>query len=257
MTYADWDVAPWAAGFGATDVRMRDGVVMLVLARPDAANARNQQMREELKATYDAVAASDAVKVLVLRGAGEKFFCAGMDLKEASGSTETLDEKRARIKRARDIEMLANLPQPTIAAINGYALGGGLEMAMACDLRIAVDEAQLGLTEVDHGLVPGGGGTVRLPALVGPARATEMILLGQRITGTVAAEIGLVNRAVDRIGLDATALELAEALAAKPAAAVRAAKSLLRAGATLPLPEALDNELEALLALMENLKSKE
>lgn len=257
MTFEAWPVAAWANDFTATDVRLQGGIVLLVLNRPDAANARNQQMRAELKATYEAVAASDDVLALIMRGAGEKFFCAGMDLKEASASTETIDEKRARLKAARDIEMLANLPQPTIAAINGYALGGGLEMAMACDFRIAAHNAQMGLTEVDHGLVPGGGGTIRLPALVGKAKATEMILLGQRVDGDAAAALGLVTRAVDQAELDSAVLAFADAIAAKPTAAVRAAKVLIRDGNTRPLAEALDNELDTLLDLMEQHTSKE
>jgi len=256
-TFDDWDVPEWAKGFEATIVGVRDGVLACTLNRPDAANARNQRMREELKTTYRAVAADESVAVFVLRAAGDRFFCAGMDLKEAGVSDETLLEKRQRLGTERDIEMLASLPQPTIAAINGYALGGGLEMAMACDVRIVANEAQVGLTEVDHGLVPGGGGTVRLPRLVGEGRAMEMILLGQRIDGATAASIGLANRSVPRQELDTAVTDFAAALAAKPSVAVRAAKTLIRSGVELPLAAALDRELDTLLALMEHKRARE
>lgn len=254
--FDDWDVADWAGGNEATDVRVRDGVLALTLNRPSAANARNQRMREELKRTYRELAGRDDVKVVVLRAAGDKFFCAGMDLKEAGAADETVLEARRRLGTERDIELLADLRQPTIAAVNGYALGGGLEMAMACDLRVVAAEASVGLTEVDHGLVPGGGGTVRLARLVGEGLALEMILLAKRIDGSTAASVGLANRCVPRAELDSVVLELAAAVAAKPANATRAAKALVRHAPDLPLGAALDRELDTLLALMEHQRSR-
>ncbi|MFZ4515123.1 MAG: enoyl-CoA hydratase/isomerase family protein [Acidimicrobiia bacterium] len=249
--FDEWPIPSWAREFTATEVRMLDGVVTLTLNRLDAANSRNQQMRDELRATYRVVEQSDDVHVLVLRGKGEKFFCTGMDLKESATLQETLEEKRQRLSAERDIEMLANLAQPTIAAINGYALGGGLEMAMACDLRVAASNAVMGLPEIDHGFVPAGGGTIRLPVLVGRAKAMEMILLGQRVGADEALAIGLVNRVVGQGELDVTVLEMAQLLAARPLRALREAKRLVRWNARRSRTEALDDELDTLIALME------
>jgi enoyl-CoA hydratase/carnithine racemase len=225
------------------------GVARITLNRPDAANARNQRMRDELHRAYDHVATSGEVTVTVLTGTGEKFFCAGMDLKEASGP-ETPVERRDRLRRNRDIEELANLPQPTIAAVNGYALGGGCEMALACDLRVMADEASIGLTEVTHGLMPGGGGTQRLPRLVGFARAAELIFLSERVDGVRAAALGLVNRHVPRAELHDAVDALAGRIADQPAAALRAAKEALLAGQDLPIGAAVERELDGLLFLL-------
>ncbi|WP_370327870.1 enoyl-CoA hydratase/isomerase family protein [Euzebya sp.] len=238
------------AGHDAIAVDLDDrGVATITLDRPQAANARNQQMRDELAEVYTRVATDDAVRVVVLTGAGDRHFCAGMDLKEAAGP-ETPLERRTRLRASRDIEQLARLPRPTIAAINGAALGGGFEMALACDLRVMADEATVGLTEVDHGLMPGGGGTQRLPRLIGTARATELIFLGTRLRGPEAARLGLVNRSVPRVQLAAAVDELAGALAAKPPEALRAVKEAMLAGAELPLAAAIDRELDGLLFLL-------
>ena len=227
-----------------------DGVAYVTLNRPDAANARNQQMRDELALVYDFVAEASNVAVLVLTGAGDRFFCAGMDLKE-SIEGETAEQRRDRLRSSRDIDTLAALPVPTIAAINGYALGGGLEMALACDLRIVADEAQLGLPELSLGLVPGGGGTQRLPRLIGSARALEMLYLGLRVDGPRAVELGIANRSVPRSELAGVTQEIATSIAAQPRAATRATKALVLAGAQSSLAEGLALELEVLLDLLE------
>lgn len=226
-----------------------DGVAWLRLDRPDAANARNQRMRGELLAVYDAVAEDHRVRVLVLTAAGERFFCAGMDLNEAAGS-ETPLERRRRLQQGRDIDALAQLPVPTIAAINGFALGGGLEMALACDLRVAAEEAELGFPEVTHGLIPGGGATQRLPALLGPALAYELLYLGERIDGQQAAQMGLANRAVPLAELATTARSLAERIAAHPAPAIRLLKEAVRNGLEGPPGPARKAELDLLLTLL-------
>lgn len=225
------------------------GIAWITLDRPDAANARNQRMREDLNRLYDDLAVDPAVRVVVLTGAGDRFFCAGMDLKEAATPESPL-ERRARLRAGRDIEKLAALPQPTIAAINGYALGGGCEMALACDLRVMASDASIGLTEVAHGLMPGGGGTQRLPRLVGYARAAELIYLGRRLSGAQAEAIGLVNQVVEPSQLLPTVTELAGHIAAQPPAAIRAAKESLRAGLELTLSAGVERELDGLLFLL-------
>jgi len=233
-------------------VRLRigdDGVAWVTLNRPEAANARNQRMREELKGIWTTLATDENIRVVVLTGAGDRFFCAGMDIKEAA-LPETPDERKRRLRTGRDIELLAALPQPTIAAVNGYALGGGCEMALACDLRIVAEEAQIGLPELAHGLVPGGGGTQRLPRLVGLAKATELILLGIRLSGAEAVACGLANRCVPLDVLTEYAGATAATIAAQPPRATRQAKELLRKSQEVDLATGLDAELDALLALM-------
>jgi 3-hydroxypropionyl-coenzyme A dehydratase len=225
------------------------GVAWLELNRPDAGNARNQQMREELLAVYDRVTNDHDVRVLVLTAVGERFFCAGMDLKEA-GAAETPVARRRRLNAGRDIDVLAALPVPTIAAINGYALGGGLEMALACDLRIAAAEAQLGLPEITHGLIPGGGATQRLPLLIGPGRAFELLYLGERISGQAAADMGLVNRCVPRADLRQATSELASRIAQANPVALRLLKEAVHNGLESPPSAARGMELELLLTLL-------
>ena len=235
-------------------VLAEDGVAWVTLDRPDAANARNQQMRDELARVYDFVASSEDVAVLVLTGSGDQFFCAGMDLKE-SVSGEIPEQRRARMKSSRDIDTLASLPVPTIAAINGYALGGGLEMALACDLRIIANEAQVGLPELTHGLVPGGGGTQRLPRLIGTSRTLELIYLGSRIDGSRAVDLGIANRSVPRAELRSETHAIATAIAAQPRVATRVAKQLVLASNQSSLADGLVLELDALIDLLDTRSS--
>lgn len=238
-----------SADLGTVRFSVAEGVGWLELDRPTAGNARNQQMREELLAVYEAVPSDEQVHVLVLTGVGDKFFCAGMDLKEADGS-ETPSQRRARLTSGRDIEALAALPVPTIAAINGYALGGGLEMALACDLRIAVEDASMGLPEVTRGLIPGGGATQRLPALIGPALAYELLYLGTPVDGVRAERIGLVNRCVPAGQLRTATEELARQVAAHPAAPLRMIKQSVLGGLEGQASSARADELDRLLTLL-------
>jgi enoyl-CoA hydratase/carnithine racemase len=226
------------------------GIAWIRLNRPDAANARNQRMRRELLALYAAIAADPDVRVVVLGAAGERHFCAGMDLKEAGGP-ETLAQQKTRLSQGRDIDILASLPVPTIAAVNGAAMGGGFEMALACDIRVVADTARIALPEVKIGLVPGGGATQRLPLVVGYARAAEMILLGDVLTGPEIVDAGLARRSVPVGDLDDAVAEVATAIAEKPPAAVRAAKELLGASQRLPLDAGLGKELDTLLMLLQ------
>ena len=235
----------------AIEVDLDDrGVLTITLARPEAANSRNQAMRRELAEVYTAAATDDAVRVVVLTGKGDRHFCAGMDLKEA-GQPETPVERRERLRGARDIEQLARLPRPTIAAINGYALGGGFEMALACDMRVMATDAKVGLTEVRHGLMPGGGGTQRLPRLIGSARAAELLYLGKVLDGPAAEQLGLVNASVPTADLHDRVSTLAGALAEQSPKALRAIKESLLASAELPLSAGIEKELDGLLFLLQ------
>jgi enoyl-CoA hydratase len=226
------------------------GVATVTLNRPDAGNSRNQQMREELARIYNLVSTNDRVRVMVLTGAGPRAFCAGMDLRESDRS-ETPEARRHRLRNSRDIEQLASLPKPTIAAVNGYALGGGCEMALACDLRVMAEDARLGLPELTHGLVPGGGGTQRLPRLVGAALAFEMIYLGTPLYGPRAVARGLATACVPREELDVFAADMAGRLAELSPAALRTAKELIQRSLETPLQDGLDDELSALIELLE------
>lgn len=226
-----------------------DGVLTVRLNRAESAHARNQVMRDELASLWRAVAADRKVRVVVLTGAGDRYFCAGMDLKEA-GQPEEPVARRDRMQRSRDIELLADLPQPTVAAINGYALGGGLEMALACDMRLIADSAQVGLPEVTRGLVPGGGGTQRLPRLIGYPRACELVLSGRRLTAREAVEWGIAARVVPAAELLAAARVLAASIAVYPESAVRYAKVLLKRSLQLPVSAGVDAELDVVLTLL-------
>jgi enoyl-CoA hydratase/carnithine racemase len=227
------------------------GVARIVLNRPASGNARNQEMREELLAAYAQISREpERIRVVVLTGAGARFFCAGMDLKE-SGQPESPAQRRARLSAGRDIDVLATLPVPTIAAINGYALGGGLEMALACDLRVAADQAKLGLPELRYGLVPGGGGTQRLPRLVGASRALELVLRADPISAGHAARIGLVNEVVPSAELTERADALAGYIAQFPSEATRAVKRLIGSALDRDLDAGLADEFDVLLHLME------
>ena len=239
----------WASDLEATSLSIDGPVATVTLQRPDAANARNQTMRNELGRIWSHVADRSDVSVVVLSASGDRFFCAGMDLKEA-GVAETPEQRRERLRASRDIEQLAALPQPTVAAINGYALGGGLEMALACDIRIIAEHAQVGLTELVHGLVPGGGGTQRLPRLIGVARAAEMLYLGLRLSGPDAVAWGVANRCVPGADLASAAAELAAAIAAQPRRALVCAKELLRMSADVAQTPGIEHELDVLLTLL-------
>ena len=230
-----------------------DGVATITLNRPDVHNAMNDAMRRELTACFSALAAADDVRVVVVTGSGERAFSAGADIREF---VEPLVPVRFREQRRRlDFrQVMDRCGQPIIAAIRGFALGGGLELALACDIRIASDDAQLGLTEVNLAIIPGGGGTQRLPRLVGRGKALEMILTGARLPAAEALRIGLVERVVPAADVLANALELARALAAQAPVALRYAKEAVVKGLELPLADGLrlEGDLSTLLRTTED-----
>src|SRR5918993_5133706 len=168
---------------------------LITLNRPDALNALSFGLIADLGRTFDEVARSDA-RALLIMGAGEKAFCAGADIKELTGRS-LIEQKRGGELGQRTFAKLETLPMPSVAVINGYAFGGGLELALACTLRIATRNAKMGLPEIKLGLIPGYGGTQRLPRAVGEARAMDMILTGRTIDAEEAYRIGLVQRLVD------------------------------------------------------------
>lgn len=234
----------------------RDGVAHVTLNRPEVMNARNRRMREEITEAMTLIRGDATVKVVILTGAGEKSFSAGRDLKEAAREQVGVVAGRQQKLEVGDTEMIASLTKPVIAAINGYALGGGCEMALACDIRVAVEDAKLGLTEVSRGMIPGSGGTQRLSRIVGLGKALEMILTGSVIDAQEAYRIGLVNRVVPRDQLMAAAEAYAQAIVNKAPLAVIFAKEAVRKGFEMPLEDGLrlETDLSALLRTTEDIK---
>jgi enoyl-CoA hydratase/carnithine racemase len=174
-------------------VERRDSVVVWTIDRADRMNALDRSALDALGCAAREAAADDSIRAVVLTGAGDRAFCAGADLKERRAMSE--DEVRRQLDLYRsELAHVDRCPKPVVAAVNGLALGGGLELALCCDLRVAAAHAQLGLPETSLGIVPGAGGTQRLPRVVGEARAKEMILLARRLTAQEALEWGLVNR---------------------------------------------------------------
>ena len=176
-------------------LKIIDGIAQVGLNRPEALNALSFSVLSELSAAFDEAARSDA-RALVITGNGSKAFCAGADVKELLGRSLIAQRDGAALGQATFAKLDA-LPVPSIAVISGYAFGGGLELAMACTFRIATPNAKMGLPEIKLGLVPGYGGTQRLPRLIGQARALELVLSGKAIDATEAERIGLVNRIVE------------------------------------------------------------
>jgi enoyl-CoA hydratase len=202
------------------------------------------EMMERLDAALDEIAGDGDVRAVVVTGAGTRAFCAGSDVKE-------FEELAGRVAQGKLLyekyvyRRLAECPVPTIAAIEGDALGGGLELALCCDLRIASVRARLGMPEVRLGVIPGSGGTQRLPAVVGPARAKEMILVGELISARRAEEIGLVNAVVAEGDALAAATDMAQRIAQRGPVAVREAKRLIERARDLDLDAGLAAELDA------------
>ncbi len=222
---------------------VRDGdVVWLTIERPEVMNCLSFPTLRRLRTLCEELREDLSIRCVLITGAGERAFCAGADLKERKTMpAERVPDFVRNIRRTMDD--VEALPQPTIGVVNGFAFGGGTELLLACDLRIASVHAQLGLTEVSLAIIPGAGGTQRLPRLIGKARAKELILTGRRVDAAQAERIGLVHEVVPAELLRERALELARTIADNGPVAVRAAKAAIDGGFELPLAEAL--ELEA------------
>lgn len=223
-----------------------DGVATITLNRPERLNALNARMKEELEEAFFSLAELDpAVRVVVLTGAG-KAFCAGADIKERVDQRLPASAFYYQQKKTQTLfRRIEECAKPTIAAINGVALGGGAEIALCCDLRLAAAGAKIGLTEARIGMIPLGGGTQRLPRLVGAARAKELIFTADTIDAESAAAIGLVNRVVVPEALTDEASTLARRIAAMPPLAVKFAKRAINAGLQTGIDGALEYELYA------------
>jgi len=224
-------------------VEEKNGVAWVTLNRPEVRNALSRAVNLQLAEIAVGFEQRDDLRAVVLTGAGDKAFCAGADLKERKGvpASETAPYLNAI---AGAIESWGEIKLPTLCLMNGSAYGGGLEIAMACDFRILVEGAEVGLTEVRLGIMPGAGGTQRMPRLIGEARAKELIMLGRRISAARAAEIGLVSQVVPRDQLRAAADAILNDVLACAPISVAAAKSAIERGYGRPLNEALEIERE-------------
>lgn len=219
----------------ATLVERQDGVGWITLNRPDSINAINDAIRREVPAALREFDEDRRVRVIVLRGAGPRGFCAGADLKEQRPAAPAATASTPPAG-ASWIEAFDQARKPVIAALHGYCLGGGLEIALACDLRLASADAVFGLPETGLGLIPGGGGTQRLPRIVGLGRALDLLFSGERIDAAEAHRIGLITRlAPSREALAEQAGQLAQRLAQRPPTAMRYAKEAAKAGMELEI----------------------
>ncbi len=228
--------------FVGTEMHDRLGIV--TINRPEALNALNSRVVRELSMTIDHLSMAMDVGAIILTGAGDKAFVAGADIKEMAGLSAL--EMRAFSEMGRRLgDAMAGCNKPIIAAVNGYALGGGCELALACDIRIASDHAKLGQPEVNIGIIPGFGGSQRLPRIVGSGWAAELIYTGEMIDAATAERIGLVNRVVPADRLLEEAKALARKILEKSPAAIALAKACLRSAMEMPLSAGLDFETAA------------
>lgn len=233
--------------FKTIDYDLRGHVAVIRMNRPERMNALGVDMKRELKAAFFERAAQDStVRAVVLTGAGERAFCAGADIKEqarrAESSTGFMLAQRETHKLFRSIEQF---DKPVLAAINGVAMGGGLELALCADLRVCAASARMGMPEALLGAMPAAGGTQRLPRLIGEARAKEMLLLGDPIDAPTALAFGLVNRVIDPADLMDEALALAAQLADRAPLAIQAVKRAVSRGLQVDLDSGLEIECYA------------
>ena len=213
----------------------------LTVNRPDKLNALNSATLDALLVAFESAATDDSVRVIVLTGAGTKAFVAGADIAEMADLRPT-DGRDFSLRGQRLMRRIETLPKPVIAMVNGFALGGGLELAMACHLRIAADSAKVGQPEINLGLIPGFGGTQRLLRLAGRSATLELCLLGAPIDAARAAQLGIVNRVVPAADLDAETMKIAEQLAQAAPLAVRGTLDAINVGGECGIEEGLQYE---------------
>jgi len=233
------------SGFETIIYEKDGGVAHVTLNRPEALNAYNIQMRDDLYEVLGAIADDPEVRAVVVKGGGDKAFCAGADLKEFLSAPHPTQARMIRFQR--DVwDRFSNLPQPLIAALNGYVLGSGIEIALFCDIRLAATNARFGLPEVSLGIIPAAGGTQTLPRTIGAAKAMEMLLTNEWLDAAEALRAGLVNKVLEPQDLLPAARAMAERIASYNPSAVRAAKQAVRRGQDMTLSQGL--RLEKLLA---------
>jgi len=223
-------------------VERRGHVAIITINRPEKRNALNIQTRAEGAAVLDELRSDDEVRVVVFTGAGDKAFVAGADIAEFADRT-AISQREVMLERGL-FNAVDTFPKPVIAMVNGYCLGGGCELALACDIRVASDKASFGQPEINLGIIPGGGGTQRLTRLVGEGKAMEMILSGEIINATEAHRIGMVNHVVPADELEAKTMEIANRIAEKSPIALRLAKEAVKLASRSNLDEGLRREVD-------------
>jgi len=218
-------------------------IAILRFNRPNVLNTLNRQVFLEIISIFDEIQKEMAPKVVILTGSGDRAFIAGTDITEME-NLSSLDAREFASLARRAIDSIENLDRSVIAAINGFALGGGCEVAIACDIRIASEKAKLGQPEINLGIIPGSGGTQRLPRLIGSSRAKRLIFTGELVDAKTALEIGLVDKVVPHDQLIDEAKRMALSIASKPKVALALAKSAINRGLGLDLRTGLDYEIE-------------
>jgi len=233
----------------------KEDIGLLTINRPDKLNAISNELTSELKQLLGEIENDEELRVLIITGAGDKAFVAGADIKELVDRDAKIGRRVSR-ERQEIFSRIENLQIPVIGAVNGYALGGGLEIALACSIRVCSEKAQFGAPEVKLGIIPGDGGTQRLPRLVGLGRAMEMILTGDFIDAQEAYRIGLVNKVFPHEEMMDGAMELAQRIASRPPLAVRYAKEAVNRsqGGDAVSGFALESYLHALACTTEDKK---
>ncbi|HEY4552372.1 MAG TPA: enoyl-CoA hydratase-related protein [Bacillaceae bacterium] len=226
------------------DLAVQEYVATVTINRPEALNAFNYGTLCELGDAVESLKIRRDVRVVIFRGAGDKAFSVGADLKERKSLSD--QDVRRNVQKIGDVfHAVEKLPQPTIAAMNGHAFGGGMELALACDFRIAATGAKMGLTETSLAIIPGAGGTQRLPRLIGEAKAMELILTAKRMTADEAYGYGVVNRIAGKEEFEDTVMDLANAILANGPIAVQQAKYAIKTGMNADLQTGLDIERKA------------
>ncbi|WP_010632019.1 enoyl-CoA hydratase/isomerase family protein [Sporolactobacillus vineae] len=244
-------------GYQYVALKTEAHTALLTMTRPEALNALNTGMLRELEAAFDHLAEEREIRAVIVTGSGERAFIAGADIGEMEGHTPGEAERFSRSGH-RLMAKIEQLPQPVIAAVNGYAMGGGCELALACDFRLASRNAQFGQPEVGLGIIPGFGGTQRLPRLIGSGLAKELLFTGRTIPAERAREIGLVNEVyASRAELDVHACQLARMIAGQAPLAVQRLKKLVNDGPEKAFNRALHDETEQFAGLFMTQDQKE
>ncbi len=229
------------SGFETLIYEKKNGIAYVTLNRPQVMNIYNLQMRDDLYQVLSAIRDDDEVKVGILCGAGARAFCAGADLSDFLSAPSPVMARQVRWER--DVwGLFLSIPQPLIAALHGYVLGSGIEMALCCDIRIASEDAQFGLPEVGIGIIPAAGGTQTLPRTIGQAKALEMLLTNRWIDSEEARQVGMVNQVVTKENLMPVAEAMARKISSCKSAPIRKAKQAIVQGLDLSLEEGLDLE---------------
>lgn len=235
-------------GYETLIFEKKDRIATVTLNRPEVLNVHNIQMRDDMCEVLAAIRDDDEIRVTVFQGAGEKAFCAGADLSEFLTAPPPTAAREVRFDK--DLwGLFLSVPQPFVAALHGFVLGSGIEIALCCDIRIASDDARFGLPEMGLGMIPAAGGTQTVPRVVGTGKALDMILTNRWISASEALESGLVNKVVPKEQLFVTADQMAEKIALADPIIVRKAKEAILRGLDLPLPMGLDLERRIFLGV--------